>query len=335
LEIYEARGINLLVIEAGRVQWLDSKLDEGLGQELAKREGVRHVSGMMASMISFDEYDVFGVLVRGMPTDSFVLDKIHVIAGRQLQADDERVVMLGASLADGLNKKVGDTVQVVDEPFKVVGVFESKNVFENGSMIMPLAELQRLEYREEEVTLFNIVAEHGDRQSIESLRDDIQNELPKATPLAKNLKAVPTREFVDTAVEIRLARSVAWLTSTIALVVGTIGMINTMLTAVFERTQELALLRAIGWRKGTVIRMIMLESMLLGMIGAVLGTLAAIGLNKFLSVLPASEHLVAGDVSAGVVLQGFAVAVVVGLAGGLFPAYRAARLAPTDGLRHE
>ncbi len=112
-------------------------------------------------------------------------------------------------------------------------------------------------------------------------------------------------------------------------------MINTMLTAVFERTRELAVLRAMGWRKGRVMKLILWESMVLGLAGAVAGILLAIAITQVLSRLPQAVRLVSGEISAGVMLQGFALAALVGLLGGLFPALRAARLVPTEGLRHE
>jgi putative ABC transport system permease protein len=143
------------------------------------------------------------------------------------------------------------------------------------------------------------------------------------------------REYIETAIEVRLARAIAWLTSTIALMVGTIGMINTMLTAVFERTRELAILRAIGWRKSRIVKLILAESVVLGLAGAVAGTILAVVITQVLSRLPAAGRMVSGEISPQVILQGFAIATLVGLVGGLFPAFRAARLVPTEGLRHE
>ncbi|HID77811.1 MAG TPA: ABC transporter permease [Planctomycetaceae bacterium] len=337
LEIYQRQGTNLVVLRAGTVQWANSVLDERLGQEIARIEGVRRVSGLLFEMISFDDYDLFGVMVRGLPPDSFVLEGLELVGpkSRLIRPDDGRVVLLGQRLAEGLGKTVGDEVKVVEEPFEVIGIFESPNLFESGSMIMPLDQLQRLQDRKGQVTLFSVVAERGDRETVEAICRRITTEIPRLVEYAPSLEARPVQEFVEQAVELRLARSVAWLTSAIALVVGTIGMINTMLMAVFERTRELALLRAIGWRKSRVVRMILLESVLLGVAGAVLGTVGGIVLTRILSMLPASGRMVAGDISASVVLQGFAVAMVVGVCGGVYPALRAARLAPTEGLRHE
>jgi putative ABC transport system permease protein len=265
----------------------------------------------------------------GVPLDSFVLDDIRIVAGRRLQSGDKRAVMLGAIIAKNLDTGVGRTLEVVaGTSCEVIGIFESHNLFENGSMIMPLDELQQLMDRKGEVTMLTVITEQKTKEALDSLREQIAS-------LAPQIEVLPAREYIETAIEVRLTRAVAWLTSTIALMVGTIGMINTMLTAVFERTRELAILRAIGWRKGRVMKLILWESIVLGLAGAVTGTLLAIVITQVLSRLPAAGRLVSGEISSGVVLQGFLIATLVGLIGGLFPAFRAARLVPTEGLRHE
>jgi putative ABC transport system permease protein len=237
--------------------------------------------------------------------------------------------MLGRVLAANLDKKAGDAVEPVKgQAYRVVGICESFNVFENGSMIMTLGDLQELMDRKGEVTYFSVTADRKDRAALEELRRRIE-------ALAPALQALPTREYADSSVEIRTARAVAWLTSTIAVLIGAVGMINTMLTAVFERTRELAVLRAIGWSKFQVMKLVMLESLLLAAVGAVAGTLLAMALTLVLCRLPASGGLVSGNIAPAVMLQGLAIAIVVGVLGGAYPAYRAARLMPTVGLRHE
>jgi putative ABC transport system permease protein len=327
--VYEGRGIDLMVLRAGSMQRFSSVLDAGLGQKIRQLPGVQAVYPGLVDVVSFEDLNLFGVVIQGFPRDAGPLENVKLIAGRAMGPRDRRVVMLGKVLAQNLDKTVGQSFEVVPgETFQVVGIYESFNVFENGSMIMALDELQQLMGREGEVTHFMVRSDQHDQATLERLRRQIK-------ALAPAIEAMPTRQYVDASVEIRMARSVAWLTSSIALIVGTIGMINTMLTAVFERTRELAVLRAIGWRKARVVRLILWESVLLGLAGAAVGTVVAIGLTQFLSRLPASGRMVSGEISLEVILQGLLIAVLVGVAGGLYPALRAARLLPTEGLRHE
>lgn len=328
VELYDERGIDLIVLQAGKVQQTSSVLAEELGERIAGLPNVKAVAGTLADVVSMPGQDLVGVPLQGWPSDSILFDQLNVVQGRRFMSTDQKKILLGEGLAEILGKRSGDPVTLLGEEFQVVGVFKSFNVFENGSVVMPLKALQALMLREDEVTMYAVIAEDRSREALLELAAGI-------TALEKGISANLTREFVESTGEMRMTRSVAWMTSTIALVIGSIGMLNTMLMAVFERTREIAMLRAIGWRKSHIISMILQESVLLSLAGAVVGALGAIGLTWGLSQLPASGRLVSGDVSLPVVGQGFAIALFVGLLGGLYPAVRAARLLPVEGLRHD
>jgi putative ABC transport system permease protein len=209
-------------------------------------------------------------------------------------------------------------------------------VTESGSGVLPLAELQELMAREHRVTGFAIILDHSAsppvsvdqmREQIEAMHDE------RGRPL--HLSALTTQKYVDTSIHLQLTHAMAWITSAIAVIIGTIGMLNTMVMSVFERVREIGILRAIGWRKGRVIRMVLGESLLLSVAGTVLGSLGAVALTHWLSTFPAVNGYIEGTIAPPIFVEGFLVALVVGLAGGLYPAFRAARLLPTEALRHE
>ena len=154
---------------------------------------------------------------------------------------------------------------------------------------MPLEQLQSLMARQGEATFFAVSAARHEREPVERLARQIE-------ALAPGLQALRAREYVDTSIEVRMAKAVAWLTSAIALIIGMIGMVNTMATAVFERTSELAILRAVGWRNRTVMRLILSESIILGAAGAALGHGRGLGADAALSRLSASQRFVSGEI---------------------------------------
>ena len=127
----------------------------------------------------------------------------------------------------------------------------------------------------------------------------------------------------------------AWLTSAVALLMGFFGIMNTMIMSVHERTREIGILRAIGWRRHRVMRMILLESMLLSICGAVVGSAGAFILVRLLTRVPAVSGLISGRIHPVFVLYGLSIALVVGFIGGLLPAYRASKMLPTVALRYE
>jgi putative ABC transport system permease protein len=129
--------------------------------------------------------------------------------------------------------------------------------------------------------------------------------------------------------------AIAWLVCAVAIVICTILVLNTMIMSVFERTKEIGILRAIGWRRSRVVRMIVMEAGLFSLAGGILGSIGGVVLVRLLSKTPWVAGLVDANVPTSVIFEGFAFAVVIGLLGAAYPAYRGAQLLPTEAIRHE
>jgi putative ABC transport system permease protein len=329
-KLYTEAGIDLLVIKGRVGRQLESGIPESMSERILALPGVRDVIPGLNDVISFPEDDLYMVVVNGFVPGSAVFKHLPLKAGRYLRDDDQRKILLGAILAENLDKGVGDQVEVYDEEvFEVVGVFDSFNVIESGSLVMPLRELQPLIGREGQVLGISVLTEDGsNRELLSRLRGQIE-------AMEKGVVARPVREHIDGLTEIQLASAMAWLTSTIALVIGGVGVMNTMIMTVQERTREIGVLRAIGWRRSRVIKMILFEALILGAIGAFFGIVGAILLVKFLTRMPMVNGLLDGEIQPIVVVYGVVLAMVVGLFGGLVPAMIASRMTPTAALRQE
>ena len=117
--------------------------------------------------------------------------------------------------------------------------------------------------------------------------------------------------------------------------IGIISMLNTMAMSMLERTQEIVILRAVGWPRGRVVRMILGEAVLLAVAAAAGGTvIATLGLQG-LTLAPKVNGFIEPDMHWSVVFKGAAITIGIGLLGGAYPAYRAARLLPTEAIRHD
>ncbi len=330
IQLYQGRGVDLVVVRAGVSERLTSALEESLGDKIRALPGVRDVAGIMTDVVSFPDLNLYGVPILGWKPGTFLLDNLKFVSGRPLTAQDGRVVMLGSVLAKNMGKQVGDKVDVFeDEPFEVVGIFESLNMVENGSMIVSLAELQRLIDRRGRVNLFNVVVtDRADEGAVDRVRQEIE-------ALAPGMSAMTSESFVTSDMQIQAARAMTWITSIVALVIGSVGVLNTMVMSVFERTQEIGILRAIGWRKSRVMRMILVEAVLLSLAGALVGILGALAITTSLSRLPSFSIIIARGIAPAVIGQGILIALILGLIGGAYPAIYAALLQPTKAIRHE
>jgi len=329
LKIYERQNVDLIVQQSGAKQKLLSALPEALGDRIAALPGVKTVYSGLIDWIDMDELKPVGLLVQGLQPYSPLFNNWKVTSGRKIQTGDTNHVMLGKNLAATLNKKPGDTITVLDDQqFQVVGVFEAGTTYEDGMMIMVLEGLQKFMGRKGLVTGFSITLEDRSEEGIRRVAKEIAG-------LAKNLDIKTTKELVNTTSEIQFVHAMAWVTSTVALFIGAIGMLNTMIMSVFERTKEIGVLRAIGWGRWRVVKMILMESVLLSLLGGAVGTAGAMILTKMLSRFPAAAGVIEGNLAPSVILEGFIIALGVGLLGAAYPAYRGAQLLPTEALRHE
>jgi putative ABC transport system permease protein len=328
MTLFEGKGIDLVVVRAGISNQLSSTLDQRLAARLRGLEGVAEVAPSLMDTVGFEEANIASALVNGWESGSLLFRGSHLLQGRMFEPGEENVVMLGRVLAMNLGKHVGDDLDVAGEKFRVIGIYESDSLFESGALVVPLSTLQRMMGREGQVTGFVIQASSPDQASIAALRKRIESAI-------SGVAATPARDHVQRDVQIRLAKVMAWATTVLSLLLGSVGMLNTMIMSVFERTQEIGVLRALGWRRVRVLRLILGESLCLGLMGACLGiALAVVGIRALL-LEPTARGFIDPDLPPAVLAFGLALGMALSLLGGLYPALRAASLDPSEALRHE
>ncbi|HWC91123.1 MAG TPA: ABC transporter permease [Pirellulales bacterium] len=336
IKMYRQAGIDLVVLRAGAQERLSSTLDEDVAPRIAKLPGVSWAVPSLMDVVTFEQAELYSVPLRGVPPDSPLVAEVPIVNGRTLRRGDERVAVLGNILAQQLHKQLGDTIRLYDEEdYQVVGIYNAGNVFDDGSLMIPLEDLQRLMGRPGQVTGFSVhlvrpLADGQVQRAIAAI-EGLKN--PQGQPLG--LTALSAQDHVESITQIRLAKSMAWITSAVALLIGATGVLNTMFMSVFERTREIGILRAIGWPARRVARALMWESLLMTLVGAALGTLGALALTRLLSMLPSVRGLIEGRISWPAIAAGLALALGVGLLGVAYPAYRGTRIQPTEALRHE
>jgi putative ABC transport system permease protein len=159
-----------------------------------------------------------------------------------------------------------------------------------------------------------------------------QKEIEAALP---GLRAVPAVERASNNQLVLLAHAVAWGTSSIALIVGILGIANTMAMSVFERTREIGILRALGWKSGKIMLLIQTEAGVLGLAGGVIGIAVGWLALNVLSRLPQTASVVSSSIPLLLLPEAMGIALLAGLGAGALPAWRGARLSPVEALRHD
>ena len=331
-EVYDAHAVDVVVSRQGSADRLSSSLDATMVERIAALPLVDRAAGVLLDTLSLEKEGVFGIPTMGLSPDSWLLDD-YAQAGPDgsapLRLAGERDLLVGTNLAERLGVKAGDTLSLFDESYRVAGVFRSPSVWENGSLILPLPTLQKIADRVGQVTYVNVVL----RRPLPA--GGIPAAVAEIDGVDPRLLAMATGDFVRTDTRMKLAGAMAWMTSIVAIVIGAIGTLNTMMTSVHERTKEIGILRAIGWPRRRVVGMILLESCGLAACAGVLGAVAAVLLTGLLARAPAAAGILAPTIDPAILAQGFLIALGIGLLGAWLPAWRAARLPPTEAFREQ
>jgi len=265
------------------------------------------------------------LFLEGLRRDEFMLGCRGLVKGRIFESDRE--ILLGRGAARFLKKEIGDILEVARHPFRVVGIFETGIIFFDQAAILSLTALQEIARRPGVVTLFHVRVKPGADPAVVAERIEEGGEEIVA------VRSVEDYEKVDQS--IRILRGTNWMISVLAVFVGVIGVMNTMWMSVFERTREIGILRAVGWRRRQVLFTISLEAVAVALAGGALGILGGVVTANLLASLPWAEQFLSPAFPPRVLLWAVLVAFLTGLFGGLYPAYRASRLSPIEALRHE
>jgi putative ABC transport system permease protein len=267
------------------------------------------------------------MMVSAREWEGFGWKNIKLLSGRLPRDGSEPAVVLGQTAADVLKKKVGDPIQIETTELTVVGIVDGGSVMENGSAILSLALFQEITGNQGKINVIDIRVTPGtSEEEMKSLCAQITSLIPEA-------RAMVAGEHVRNSQGYRIIRAMSWGTSLLAVLVGVLGVMNTMLMTVFERTHEICVLLALGWKRGRIVRMVLWESALLGLLGGVAGVLiGAIGV-RVLETAPAVRGLLESDLSVSLLLISVAIAVAVGVLSGIYPAWRSSRLTPSLALQ--
>ena len=264
---YASRGVDIVVVRAGVSNRLTSSLHAATSARLAAIPGVADVDASLTEMVSLGGGHLIGIPLRGLAPNGFELSQLPLVSGRKLTMQDHGVALIGKGIADSLPNRDARQIEIEGTTFQIVGVFDADNPYDSNTVVAPLADVQKLLGRPGVISEFQLRVQPTIRtdpaiqelcRTIESLQDEVHQPL--------GLKAQSTRQFVTSATEAKLGGAMAWATSTIVLSLSLLGMLNTMLMSVVERTREIGVLRAVGWSRRRVMRMVLGESFIIGLI---------------------------------------------------------------------
>ena len=294
--------------------------------ELESFSGVKEVVpltfaiGEMAAMQG-PEYMIIGV--DPAKQEFYVGKGIELDSGRELESDNEFSVMLGYKYAEDHDLEVGDTLEFEEEDFEVIGIFEeNKDVDE--IIVMPLGTMMEV-YDLDSYGAAYVVPDNVGK--IESLAEEIEEDFDDLSAQTQAEIAKQAAQIVDTIRVFTLGMA------GISAVVGGLGVMNTMIMSIMERRREIGIMKSIGATNRFILTQILLESIMITLIGGILGVL--IGSLGSYSLRFVAGGLAQARVTFDLVFWSLIFTTFLGLFGGFYPAWKAAKLDPIEAIRYE
>lgn len=260
---------------------------------------------------------------------------VKLKSGEWFSSDDANEVILGYDKAESIQKKlqktVGDKISIPGEDTNlvIVGIFEKTASLEDGDFFLPLKTAQRIFEIEGKLTSIGIKLKQIDRlQAFEE----------RLYPIA-SIQVISMSQVKGTILNlVNSAKILIMSVAFIAIFVAIIGVINTILMSVFERTQEIGIMKAIGASKLDIFKLIWIETLIICTLGGIFGSIIAIFGGNFTELLvrkvmpyaPGGKLLL---VTPELLLFSFFGVIIIGIISGLYPAFRAASMRPIEVIR--
>ncbi len=310
-----------------------------LVEQIEALPGVDRATPVLQTLANPDEVGGFDIpeLLTGIEPETWYDEAIElrVDAGRLLEPDEAGVTFIGADIAERYGLRVGDTFTVRERDFEVIGVLERTLTFPDKIAYVPLADAQAI-YVEAVPEAFEERTSELATQ-IEVFPDDLSEADAIATAIETEVDGVRTVTPEQVEDQIGQATIVFNLiivgASVIAVIVGGLSVINTMVMTVSERVREIGIKKAVGAPTGAILREFLVEATLLGAIGGVIGLSAGALLVVVLNAQTAGSGTSVFLLTPMLLLRSFLFATVLGALAGIYPALRAARLDPVTALR--
>jgi putative ABC transport system permease protein len=320
----DERGSDLTILSRNASDIFSAFIPEDTKDQLSRMRGVEAASGelLMYAPVNHDQQKI----VTGWSEDSFFWKRMPLSSGHIPNSRESRGVVLGSGAAEALRKKVGDDLDILDARFNVVGVANYQSVLNRSMIFMLLPELQEIAFRPKQVTMFQMQLETAlPSPRIEEIKAEVSQ--------LGSLSATATEQLLRRDRNLLVMKAISHAVSLIALAMGALSVLNSLLMAVQERTREIGTMMAIGWSKARTMASIIFEGVLIGVAGCVVGIPLSFFISLLFERLPTIGDILSFHPTLPMAAVTLFASIVLCCVGSLYPAWRAASMKPADALR--
>ncbi|RXA17400.1 ABC transporter permease [Methanosarcina sp. MSH10X1] len=327
----------------------DSELTDDDIDALQGVEGIQHIAGEISGS---EEVDYAGenatLSITGVDPQVWkYMTTLETQSGRLLEPADKYVAVIGSDVASGIYDQdigINQVIKIKGKSVRVVGILTEEGGFGDSSVYIPIDGAVSLIEDAEEGVFDTIMVKAQSEDLVDTVMEDITDKLM----ISRHIVREDDMDFSVTASK-SMAESVTEMTSSmtlflgaiaaVSLIVGAVGIANTMFTSVLEKTKEIGTMKAIGARNRDILMIFIFNSAMVGFVGGIFGVMLGAFISTLFPMLGMTMMRSEGDtgifLSPRLMLFGLVLAVVIGVVSGAIPAYRASKLKPVDALRYE
>ena len=264
-------------------------------------------------------------------------------SGRLLEPADRYVAVIGSSVASETYDQdigVNQVITINNKSVRVVGVLEEEGMGDDSKIYMPIDGAVELIEDAKEDVYDSITVKAKSEDLIDELTEDIEKKLMVSRHIVqeddKDFSVIASKSMAESVTEMMSSMTLfLGAIAAVSLLVGAVGIANTMFTSVLEKTKEIGTMKAIGAKNRDILMIFLFNSAMVGLVGGILGVILGSFVSSGLQAMMGSDMTGGGGVRFTLMLEGLALAVLIGVISGVVPAYRASKLKPVDALRYE
>lgn len=320
-----SRDSQLIVFERNISDLFFSSVPDSAVKQIQGWAVVDKANPVLFGIVSSQDHPI--ITCFGVTGDDARIREATWLGGRRANfGADSDAVALGERAAEFLHASVGSRVAIGHGTFQVMGVIRTRNGFEDGGVFMPLQSAQAFFHKNGTSSVLLVKLKNRNDQA--SFKAQIKQQYP-------TLIALEDEEFNRSYSQFKILKATAWAVGGAGVLLGGLGIANTMIMSVFTRIREIAILRVNGFSNGQIASLIFGESGAVSLAGALLGLLIGACAIIALKLIPALHGYVDAEVQPAVLFAVVLLACLTGAAGALYPALYAMRVRAVEALRFE
>ncbi len=327
-------------------QGSDSGLTTDDVREIEKIQEIEFATGYLSSQTSskFSREERF-VTITSFETKNYekilFLEGKEILRGKIIDNDKAKEVVIGFDLFNSSNFfgkeiKIGDTIEISNQNFKIIGVLkDTGNRSADRVMYISMDNMREIT-NSNDIEVDSIYAVVKDNSDVEEAGKKIEDRLERFRKDNDFVVTTAKKALEDREETLKVVSIIVIGIAAISLLVGGIGILNSMYTSVLERKKEIGIMKAIGARREDILKIFLLESGIIGLIGGIIGTIGGFLISFIVYIIGRfAEVEIAISFDISIILIALSFSFLLGLLAGFMPAYQASKQQAIDSLREE